>query len=172
MSASSIFGLITVIQAAKKVVTRPKKFYQQMPKSGGYGNPLVFVVVMGIIAGLLAMVLPINGITSGFTALALPIIAVIGSFIAALIMYIIWKLMGSSENYETAYRCVAFASVYLPASMILAIVPYLGTLVAYGWWFVLMFFASIGVHGIEKQKAMIVIGVLGAILILMSLSGR
>jgi hypothetical protein len=36
----------------------------------------------------------------------LPISALIGSFIAAAILYVVWKLMGSEEPYETSYRCV------------------------------------------------------------------
>jgi uncharacterized membrane protein YdjX (TVP38/TMEM64 family) len=41
---------------------------------------------------------------AGFGAIIfMPIAVAIGSFIGAAILFVIWKLMGSQEDYETAY---------------------------------------------------------------------
>jgi len=43
-------------QTAIRVITSPSAFYRDMPKSGGFVEPLVFVIVMGCIAGIIQTV--------------------------------------------------------------------------------------------------------------------
>ena len=58
MSENAKFDLNSVVETAKQILTQPKQFYQQMPNSGGYTNPLIFVVVMGLATGVLGAVSP------------------------------------------------------------------------------------------------------------------
>ena len=46
---STGFDLGVVIERAKAVVTAPISFYKTMPTSGGYAEPIIFVVVMSLI---------------------------------------------------------------------------------------------------------------------------
>lgn len=176
-AAGSGFDLGLVIEQAKQVVTDPATFYRAMPKSGGISEPLIFMLVMGVAAGAVHAVLSMIGLTgSGWAGLGAiffwPIALLIGGFISAAIMFVIWKLMGSAEGYETAYRCVAYSTAILPVVAVLTIIPYLGTAVRVVWSIWLMIVASTEVHGRSKQTAQLVFGILGAIGLLFSLSGE
>jgi len=101
----------------------------------------------------------------------LPIAALIGSFIAAAILYVVWKLMGSEEPYETSYRCVAYAAAIYPIAGIVGAVPYLGSIIGMAWAMYLMGVASVEVYGRKQQNAYAVFGILGAIFIMANVNG-
>jgi hypothetical protein len=179
MSEKSKFDFNSVIENAKQVVTRPREFYQEMPKTGGFTDPLIFIAVMGIAAGLIGGVFSLFsnghigamsfGLISVFT---MPVIAIVGCFISGMIMFAVWRLMGSTEDYQAAFRCVAFSTVIFPAFPVLGLVPYLGTIASDAWWVWLMILASIGAHNLDKDKSTLVLGVLGVIIVLVGLSGE
>ncbi len=109
MENTSTFNLSKVIEDAKSVITNPVSFYRNMSKSGGFSEPIIFVIVMAVIAALLFTIFSLFGggrmAGAGLGILVfIPIMMLIGSFISAAIMFVIWKLMGSENNYETAYR--------------------------------------------------------------------
>jgi hypothetical protein len=116
-------------QTAVNVVTNPVNFFQGMPKSGGFLEPLVFAIIMGFIAGIIQAILSFIGLgpsagygggMSGFSMIIfMPIAAAIGSFIGGAILFVIWKLMGSQEDYETAYRCGAYLMALTPITAII-----------------------------------------------------
>jgi hypothetical protein len=169
----------TIIDTARKVITDPVGFYQGMAQTGGYVAPVIFVLVMAVISGIMIALMSMvganlsAGMAIGFMAIVMmPIMALIGSFIGALIMFVIWKLMGSEKSYETAYRCVAYAAAIMPLTTLLAFIPYLGSLVKVIWSFYLMYIASIEVHAIQARTAMIVFGVLGALMLFMNLAAE
>ena len=160
-------------QTAINVVTNPSGFFQGMPKTGGFLEPLVFAVIMGVIAGIIQAILSFIGLgaagygggMSGFgMILFMPIAAAIGSFIGAAILFVIWKLMGSQENYETAYRCGAYLMALSPITTILSAVPYAGGLISMAIFTFYIVTASIHVHNLPSQKAWLVFGIIGLVL--------
>src|SRR3989338_1047508 len=121
-------------QTAIKVLTSPAAFFREMPKTGGFVEPLVFMVVMGVISGLIQAALSLlglsiaGGIAMGLAAIIMmPIFIAIFGFVGAAILFVIWKLMGSQESYETAYRCGAYISAFAPIAAVLSIIPYIGS---------------------------------------------
>ena len=162
-----------------RVLLRPEAFYRDMPKTGGYVEPLVFVVVVAVATALVVALLGLIGFgAAGMMAMGLlgvlimPIFAVIGSFIGAGIFFVIWKIMGSQEDFETAYRCVAYACAYAPVAAIFSGIPYLGTIIAALWPMALMALAGIHVHGIGVKLAWGVFGLLGLLIALSMLSAE
>lgn len=161
-------------QTAINVVTNPSEFFQQMPKTGGFLEPLVFAVIMGVVVGIIQAILGFIGLgaagygggrMSGFgMILFMPIAAAIGSFIGAAILFVIWKLMGSQENYETAYRCGAYLMALSPITTILSAVPYAGGLVSMAIFTFYIVTASVHVHNLPSQKAWLVFGIIGLLL--------
>ncbi|MCB1661073.1 MAG: YIP1 family protein [Pseudomonadales bacterium] len=173
------FDLSRVIEDAKSVITQPVEFYRAMPQIGGFTEPCIFLAVMAVLMGAMTAVLSLFGLghigamAIGFSSLFLfPIMALIGSFIGALIMFVIWKLMGSTKDYEAAYRCVSYASVIYLIMPLVGWIPYLGTIVSLGLGMYLMYIATMEVHGIKQQTAQTAIGILAAVLLLMQLSGE
>lgn len=60
----------------------------------------------------------------------MPIAVAIGSFIGAAILFVIWKLMGSQEDYETAYRCGAYLMALAPITTLINVIPYAGAIIS------------------------------------------
>jgi hypothetical protein len=168
-----------IIEAAKAVITSPAEFFRAMPRGGGFGDPLVFMVVMGVIAGLVQAVLGLVHlgvrVSIGMaiaSVVVTPIGALIGGFIGAAILFVIWKLMGSQQSYETAYRCGAYMSAVMPITVVLGIIPWVGTLVGLAWACWLLIIASVEVHSIKAKTAQLVFGIIAALLALMSISAQ
>jgi hypothetical protein len=170
-------------QTAVNVVTKPAEFFHGMPKTGGFLEPLVFAVIMGFIAGIIYTILSLfgvgygagygGGMMSGFGAIIfMPIAFAIGSFIGAAILFIIWKLMGSPEDYEAAYRCGAYLMALAPITAIISMVPYVGGLINMAIYVFFLVTASIHVHNIPSQRAWLVFGIIGAIFALMGVTAE
>ena len=164
---------------AIKVITNPIGFYQQMPRSGGLLDPLIFMVILSVVAGVLSAVLSTMGLGPGgamvgglIAIIMVPIFVVIFGFVGAGIAYVIWNIMGSQENFETAFRCVAYTAAIAPITAILNLVPYLGSFASALWPMALLAIASIHVHRRSEQASWVVFGVIGAILALISVSGE
>lgn len=163
-----------------KVITNPVEFYaSDMPKSGGFVEPLVFMVVMAAVTALVMAIAgligfgPVGMMAMGFVGvILLPIMVAIFGFIGAAILFVIWKVMGSSENFETAYRCMAFSYAYAPVAALVSGVPYFGALVSALWPMVLMAIASIHVHGRTPRASWAVFGILGLLFAFMGVGAE
>ncbi len=171
--------LAAIPQTALKVLTSPAAFFREMPKTGGFVDPLVFMIAMGVVGGLIQAVFTIAGLhlVAGFAAglasiIIMPIMIAIFGFVGAAIIFFIWKLMGSQESYETAYRCTAYISVLTPITTVLGILPYIGAAIGIVLTTFFLVTASVEVHKLPSQKAWLVFGIIGGILILMSISSQ
>lgn len=168
-----------ISSAAIRVLTAPAAFFREMPKSGGFVEPLIFMVAMGVLAGVLQALIallhlhPVAAAGAGLGAIiVVPIVVAIFGFVGAAILFAIWKTMGSPEPFETAYRCGAYLSALTPITVLLGIVPYLGAVAGLGLTTFYLVVASVEVHKLPAQKSWMVFGIIGAVLALMSLSGQ
>ncbi|MEN6439087.1 MAG: YIP1 family protein [Syntrophobacter sp.] len=159
---------MSILNTAVLVITRPVDFYREMQRSGGFVDPLIFLVVMGLVGGILQTFFALLGLGYGGFGLSsiiiAPIVAAIFGFVGAAIVFGIWKLLGSTQSYEVAYRCAAYGAAISPLTTLVQPIPYLGALVGIAWGLYLMVIASTEVHEIEPKKAYIVFGVIGVIL--------
>ena len=177
--AASNFNIDDLMQDAFQIVTKPTDFYRRMDHTGGYVEPIIFLVVMAVIAGLILTFFSLFGTTLvGSMAIGLwavimfPFFAVIGSFVGSAIIFVIWRLMGSDKSFETAYRCVAYAGAIYPITVVIGLVPYFGSAIGMAWGMYLMIVASIEVHGFTASKAYIVFGIVGALGIMFNVSNE
>jgi hypothetical protein len=172
------FDINTVINTARSVITSPATYFQNMQKSGGLVEPLIFIAVIAVVTGVLAAVLSIFFSAVGFRAFGLgaiifvPIGALIGAFIGAGILFAIWKLMGSEQDYEASFRCIAATMAIYPVTTVLSILPYIGSIAAVAWATYLLIEASVAVHGRNRKTAQLVFGVIGAVLVIMNVSSE
>lgn len=177
MDAQKKSPLQGIIDTTKHVIMNPAEFYRGMPKVGGFGDPLVFAVVLGVVAGLVQAVLgffsPVLSLAMALSAIIItPIAVLIGGFIGAAIVFVIWKLMGSNESYETAYRCGAYAMAIQPIVAVAGLIPVVGSLVGLAWMTYLLVMASVEVHKLPAKKAWLVFGIIAGIFALMSLGAQ
>lgn len=186
MEAKSI-DFAGIPQTAIRVITQPAVFFKEMPKTGGFVEPLVFMVAMGVVSGIIGGLLTAMfsmlglhfgaGMVTGFIAIILmPVFYAIGSavfgFIAAAILFIIWKIMGSNEEYEAAYRCNAYISAILPITTVLALIPYMGGAIAVLIGIYYLVHASVETHGIPFKKAWLVFGVIAAVVVIFQITSQ
>lgn len=170
----------SIFEDVRRVITNPVDFYREMTKTGGFGDPIIFVLVMAVASAILLGIFTLFGVGNIGGAMAvgvggiilLPIMFVMFSFIGAGILFVIWKLMGSQESFEVSYRCVAYASAMYPITALAGLVPYLGSFIGIAWWMYLMIIASQEVHQIAQKTAYMVFGILGALLIVTNLSSE
>jgi len=156
------------------VITNPVEFFRSMHTTGGFKDPLIFMVAISLVTGVVRAIFTIFssfGIAVSLLVLT-PILTAIFGFVGAAIAYVIWKLMGSSHNYETAYRCVAYASAIAPITTLISFVPYLGGVAATAWGFYLIYVASVETHRIPIQKAKLVWGILFLVIALLGISAE
>lgn len=166
-------------QTAVKVLTSPAEFFGEMPKTGGFVEPLVFMIAMGVVAGLLQSILSVlrfqvgAGMAMGLdSVIILPIMIGIFGFVGAAILFLIWKLAGSQESYETAYRCGAYIGVLTPISVLLHLIPFVGAAASVLLMTFFLVTASVAVHNIPSRKAWLVFGMIGGLLVFFSVSAE
>jgi len=168
-------NIAAIPQTAIRIITNPAAFFREVPKAGGYIEPLVFALVLGCLAGIIKAVLTMAmyfstiGVMALTSIVLMPIFIAIGSFIGAAILFVIWKLMGSQESFEAAFRCAAYITAISPITAVLGVIPWIGGVLGLlvSLYYVVM--ASVEVHGISAKKAWIVFGVIIALLCLMSM---
>jgi len=177
--ADQNINVAEIPQTALKVVMSPAAFFREMPKTGGYVEPLIFMVAMGVVSGLLHAVFSFLGLqfkaSIGMalgSIVMIPIAIAVMGFVAAAILFAIWKLMGSEEAYETSYRCVAYVSALSPIMTVLNLIPYAGSVLSLGIACYYYVIASVETHGIPARKAWTVFGIIAIVLAVMSLSGQ
>lgn len=178
MSSTGI-DFAAVPRTALRVLLNPIAFFREMPKTGGYLEPLLFMVVMGVIGGLIQSVLAVLGLQFGAgvamgvgAVIVLPLLIAAFGFVGAAILYVIWKLLGSRESFETAYRCSAYISALTPVTTVLGIIPYAGAAVSVVLATYFIVIASILVHDIPSGRAWLVFGIIGVLLIVLNVSGQ
>src|SRR5918999_1882538 len=178
MAQQTKLDLSLIPQQVVQIITNPVGFFQQMPRRSGYLEPLVFMLILGVIAGFIQTIVSIIGLLPvamrmGIEAIIImPVLIVIFGFISAGILYLIWKVMGSPEPYETAYRCVAYSTAIVPVTALLSIIPYLGAIIGVVWMSYLMIVASTEVHGINPKTATAVFGIIGLLFVIINVSSE
>ena len=96
------------IGVVRTVFFKPSDFYQNMPTTGGYPSPLIFLAVCLVVSGIISAI--IWGTVAGFFYFL--IFGLIFSFIGAGILYFIaQQFFEGKGSYEGMYRVVAYAGV-------------------------------------------------------------
>lgn len=171
-ASNSASPLEEVLPTAIEVLTDPRRFFSSMPREGGYEAPGVFaaamLVVYAVISGLSWLLhLHIGGFIAALVMT--PIFGAIGLLIGAAIVMFLSRALGGDATFESSFRIVAYSGALIPIQAVCMLVPYLPILVqAYQLYIVII--AVIAVHKVAEQKAWMVLGGIGALLLLLSLS--
>ncbi len=171
--------IVPIINTAIKVIIDPLGFFKNMAKSGGFIEPLIFIVAMGVTSGILQAILAVLGLARGIpfsmavaSIVIAPVLMAIFGFIATFVLFIIWKMMGSRESFETAFRCYAYVSAIVPINTVISIIPYAGAVLGFVWMTYLIIIASVQVHKIKPVIAWIVFGAICAVLTVSAVSSQ
>ncbi len=132
------------------------------------------MIAMGVSGGLLKAAISIlgfnilEGIGKAVAAiLFVPVTVTLFGFLAALALFIIWKILGSRQSYETSYRCVAYMSALMPVMVVINGFPFPGGLVSVTLLVIFIVIAGEKVHSIPPTRTRIVFAILGLVLAIM-----
>jgi hypothetical protein len=136
----------------KEVVMTPLTFFQNMPTTGGYKDPLIFALITAVIMGVGLTIITLG---VGFLAIIFaPIAVCVSIFIAALLLLICAKIVGGTGTYEATVRVASYANIVNIIGWI-PLVSILGSL--YG-----LFLTVIGmreIHKLTTAKAIIAVAI-------------
>ena len=165
---------------AMRLLISPAESFRKMPKRGGFLEPLVFVVVTGFTASVIHAIWSFLGFGYGGQAQSgwawillsiffIPIILATCSIITAAIFLLIWNLMGSKQNYEVSFRCIAYLMALAPLIATIEIIPYAGMLLSFAIVTFYIIVVSKEVHGISVLKTLLIFGIIGLTITMLSL---
>jgi hypothetical protein len=165
-------------QTATKCLLTPTRFFQKLPLTDGYLNPVLFaamsvpvVIVMGYIAlslfsgfrsggGLIGLVLSVS---CGFVAalIVLPIAIGIWSGILHLCLMLVG---GANEGYQASFRVVAYSSV----TNLFGVIPIVGNLASL-WGIVLHVIGLRETHKTTTGKAVLAVAIPTGVIMLLGI---
>ncbi len=100
------------VQTWRKVMLEPRNFYREMPTSGGFQNPLIFLAISGALFFVLKVV--VDGLVGGVNALFLVCLAYI--FGPGTLMLASLYVVHGEGDYEGSLRVCAYSGACLRAS--------------------------------------------------------
>jgi hypothetical protein len=90
----------------KRVTTEPRRFFEEMPVSGGLQNPLLFLLICLAITALGFLVIGPRGLAFWIIVLGL-VRAFVGAFV---LMIVAQQIFRGSGDYEATFRVLAYGS--------------------------------------------------------------
>lgn len=173
------------VATVRSIVLNPVGFFRDMPRRGGFVNPLVFALISAVIYGVLTGILSflINLVSGNGFGIALgslfgyaigaPIITVISLFIGAGIYHLLVMLLvrPSNAGFEATFRVVAYSSVVQLVNWLGAI-PILGVIIALAAGVYGVILGVLGIreaHNTTTGRAVLVILIPTAIVVLLLL---
>ncbi len=145
------------VDTLKKVLTDPEGFYSEMPREGGYQEPLTFAAInfaiVGLLSGIIAVILRGADAISAVSILVGAVIGgIVGLFIGGIILFIFFKIFGGSGSYEGTVRILSYSS----AVQVFGWIPLIGLIVSlYGIW--LNIVGGKHVHNLTTVKSAIAV---------------
>ena len=152
----------------KAVITTPSNFFENMPKSGGYIDPLKFLLICNIPSALFmglfqGAAMGVMAGTAGFLIIPplILIVTAIGAFIGTAFIHIGVIIFAGKDKsgFESTFRILSYAQAVAVASWI----PLIGLIPAlYG-----LYLGILGVYKVHKTTAIrAVLAYLGISLVL------
>ena len=156
----------------KGVLLAPGRFFHRMPTHLGLAQPLLFAVVVGVLAAFVTWMWTLAGsslqallrndvseaLRAPFVSFGLflfsPVIVAVGVFIKAGLFHLMLMLTGGNRlGFEATFRVAAYGQ----AGSILALVPFCGSAVGALWILVVSIIGLYSIHETEPWKAIVAV---------------
>lgn len=139
-------GPVAFVRVWRRIILDPQGFYREMPLSGGFENPLIFLAICGLVYFILKLI--VGGLADAVNGLFLVVLTYI--FGPGILMLASQFLFQGEGDYEGTLRICAYAG----ACLVLAWIPVLGV-IAFVYSFYLIFLGAENVHKLDTTKAAI-----------------
>ncbi len=156
----------------REVLTAPGTFFGSMPSRLGLGQPLLYAIILGLLAALLGWVWSLTGsslrtLASGdvlhgivgpvpsFVAfLASPLTTALDVLVRAALMHLLLMLLGGNQlGFEATFRVAAYAK----AAGVLALLPFCGGFVAVLWELAIDVIGLYRIHATDPWRALVAV---------------
>jgi hypothetical protein len=186
--AAPAFDPKAIIDQFVAVLTKPADFFASaaIKEQKGFGPPLIFAVIMGLVAGVIGAILAVLhlgaaggplggavGVGVGLMGIIIsPIMAVIVAFVGGAIVHVIALIASGKGTYEQSVRIACYATAVYPVAAVLGIISFLPlSILANLWGMYIVALGIIALHSANRQTTFIVLGVLAAIWLLITVIG-
>lgn len=190
--AEAAFDFKKFIDETKATILAPSDYFSVMPKTGGFGEPIIKALIYGFVAALINMLWvtlslgsaggTFGGLIGGGIGIMGIIWSIIGSiiglFILGAIVLVISAICGGSTDYEANVRVTASLMAISPISSLFGFMSGFSLWMAgiasiavslYGLW--LLYNAIVKALGGKEGPAKVVTIILAVIPVLMIISG-
>lgn len=169
----------------KDVLLAPGRFFHRMPSQMGLPQPLLFAVVLGLVATFFHWMYTLMGsslqvfvsddlasvmqapVYAFFNFLFSPITITIGIFFQAGLIHLMLMIVGGNRlGFEATFRVTAYSE----ATAVLLMVPGCGAFLSLIWSLVVTVVGLYSIHEIEPWKAVVAV-ILPAIICLTTIGG-
>jgi hypothetical protein len=163
ISKQDIFGLIAYnLLIAKTICTDPKGFFAKMPPVGPMAEPLIFLLVIELIASLARCVTSFS-LKPLFADL---IMSLISTILGAVIVSLAFDKLGGKGNFNSTLRVLCFSKAPILIAFLGIAQFQLGTIVALGYGTYLNFVGLSKTQKLDVKTTVsiiVVMGILGAL---------
>ena len=165
----------------RQMLLAPAAQLRDMEKSGGFTEPVLLIVRLGLLAGVVRIFVTFyhmaNGASVGLlralsAVLFVPVSLLAISYIAAFLLWLVMRLLGRDSDLETAFRVVAHLCALAPVAVLALAIPYLGNLLLFAALAYLLVIAAIEVYQLGSNTAWAVFGVGCALLALFAVAAE
>lgn len=160
----------SIFKTVKAVLVTPANFYAGMPVTGGFVQPVLFVVIIALVTALLLALaeLFVAGFASALTQLlqglvALPVYGLLVCLGLSVLFYLSGSLLESGQSFETAFRCSAYSFAVFPLWMLVQGQHEILQIVVLAFWAVILSSAAEVVIKVKPLLARAVLAVLVAL---------
>lgn len=173
--------LVNTLLFGKQILLDPATVFRNMPRQGGYSEPLLFMASIGLVSGILKVLVTFYfmangakiGLLSALSALIImPILVIALGYIGAFLLSLIMHVVGCDENLELAVRVTSYLSIISPIAVVVLPLPYFGNLLIFGILTYLLVTAGIEVYQLSGNTAWLVFGLSIGALALLSLGSE
>ncbi|MFN2507877.1 MAG: YIP1 family protein [Chthoniobacterales bacterium] len=167
--------LNALFETIAMVLTRPSEAFRVMKRDGGFADPLLYVLILGMLGavvsfGFSAMMQSLGfmgsredgmaallglGFSSIFVLVLMPVILIVGTFIGAAITHVCLMILGgANQSYETTLRVLSYSS---GSASVFQLVPLCGGVIAGVWSIVLNCIGLSRAHETDTWRAVVAV---------------
>jgi len=167
------FGFLNALYlTTREVLASPGPFFGRMPSRLGFGQPLLYAIILGMLAALLGWVWSLAGsslrtLASGdvFHSLfgplpsflgfvASPLTVTVDVLVRAGLMHLLLMLLGGNKlGFEATFRVAAYGK----AAGVVALLPFCGGVVAVLWELAIDVIGLYRIHGTDPWRALVAV---------------
>lgn len=166
-SKNDILGIATYnLNVTKDILSNPRGYFQSLPLTGGYGEPLLYLVFTSILSSIMFAVSKLNPLLFFWGM----IIAFLSVTVGAVITDLAFKRLGGKGDLEGTFRVLAFSKATFVFAWIALGQISLGAMLATMATGYMCYIGLMRVQGLSPKSTLIIVSVLSVLSMIFRMS--